>query len=97
MYLGKIVEQGPAADILLHSAHPYTKALVSVVPRLSTQLKKKTILAGDVPSAKNVPRGCRFHTRCPIAQEVCRRVEPELRRVGEQFVACHFAEQVLVR
>ena len=95
MYLGKIVEQGPTADILLHSAHPYTKALVSVVPRLSTQFKKKTILAGDVPSPKNVPRGCRFHTRCPIAQEVCKEREPELRQVGGQFVACHFAEQVL--
>ena len=94
MYLGKIVEQGPTADILVHSAHPYTKALVSVVPRLSTQFKKKTILAGDVPSARNVPSGCRFHTRCPIAQEVCKEREPELRQVGGQFVACHFAEQV---
>ena len=94
MYLGKIVEQGATEDILLHSAHPYTKALVSVVPRLSTRLRKKTILAGDVPSAKNVPHGCRFHTRCPIAQELCREREPELRCFGEQFVACHFAEQV---
>ena len=95
MYVGKIVEQGATEDILLHSAHPYTKALVSVVPRLSTRLRRKTILAGDVPSAKNVPHGCRFHTRCPNAQQLCREREPELRRVGEQFVACHFAEEVL--
>lgn len=79
MYLGKIVETGPANDICTNPFHPYTKALLSVVP--TPTIKKnysRTILQGDVPSPSNPPSGCTFHTRCPIARNECKIDEPEL-------------------
>ncbi len=94
MYLGSIVELGAAEDIFTEPSHPYTKALISAVPVpdvTSTASQRRIVLSGDVPSPINPPSGCRFHTRCPIAQERCRVERPELdERFPQRHVACHF-------
>ncbi|MFX0200203.1 MAG: ABC transporter ATP-binding protein [Candidatus Hodarchaeota archaeon] len=94
MYLGKLVETGPIDSIFETPYHPYTKALLSAIPSPDPDIQqKRIILKGDVPSPVNPPAGCRFHTRCPIAQERCRKEEPELLGVdGAHFAACHYAE-----
>src|SRR2546422_2945457 len=72
MYLGKIVEQGTAEEVISHPKHPYTQALISVVPSPDPRhLAKRTILKGERPDAVNIPGGCRFHPRCPVAFEIC--------------------------
>jgi len=81
MYLGKIVELGPAADVIDHPAHPYTRSLVSAIPSLTTasvSARPRIILAGDPPSPINPPAGCRFHPRCPYAIDRCREIVPPL-------------------
>ncbi len=91
MYLGKIVEIGKTEDIFKNPKHPYTKALLNAYPIPNPHLRnrERIVLAGDVPSPANPPKGCSFHTRCPIANDICRQQTPEL--VGsEQSVACHF-------
>lgn len=93
MYLGKLVEVGTSAQICLEPKHPYTQALLSAVPVPDpTRRKTRIVLRGDVPSPMNPPSGCRFHTRCPLAQDRCRTDEPALRRLTDgRDVACHFA------
>jgi peptide/nickel transport system ATP-binding protein len=95
MYLGKIVEMAPSNDLIREPRHPYTRALISVVPVPDPTLQRKPhILRGEVPDPVNVPTGCRFHPRCPIAKERCKQEEPELRNVGDgHVVACHFWEE----
>jgi oligopeptide/dipeptide ABC transporter ATP-binding protein len=93
MYLGKIAELAPTEKLFDDPLHPYTLALLSAVPTTRPHQRKKRIpLPGDVPSPVNPPAGCRFHTRCPFAEDVCRREQPELREIepGHQ-AACHFA------
>ena len=93
MYLGSIVEIGPAEDIFARPAHPYTQALISAVPKPATGgvARQRIILTGDVPSPINPPSGCRFHPRCPIAQDRCRTERPVLTSgIGLRAVACHF-------
>ena len=93
MYLGKIVEIGPGAGIFAAPRHPYTQALLGAVPEPDVRLRRNlVVLPGSVPSPTNPPAGCRFHTRCPLAQDICRRDEPPLRPVGEGEwqAACHF-------
>jgi len=94
MYLGKIVEMTDKHSLFDHPMHPYTKALISAIPIPDpTHDKNRVILEGDVPSPINPPSGCRFHTRCPVAKEICSTDDPvfEEKKSGH-FVACHFAE-----
>jgi peptide/nickel transport system ATP-binding protein len=83
MYLGRIVEEGPAAEVVGNPQHPYTRALLSVVPSRDPRKRRRPqILRGEAPDATRIPSGCRFHPRCPIAIEVCPKVDPQLERPG---------------
>jgi oligopeptide/dipeptide ABC transporter ATP-binding protein len=92
MYLGKMVEIARTEDLFAHPKHPYTKVLLSAIPKPTPhRTTERIILEGDVPSPANPPSGCRFHTRCPFAQEKCRVEEPLLEPTGDDWqVACHF-------
>lgn len=91
MYLGKIIELTTNKELLANPLHPYTQALMSAVPILDPDKKKKRIiLKGDVPSPINPPSGCRFHPRCPKMQEICSQFEPKWAEVAtNHFVMCH--------
>ena len=90
MYLGRIVEQGGAAEIVRNPQHPYTKALLSVVPKRDPREKSvPQILTGETPNPVAVPAGCRFHPRCPVAVDQCRTEDPQLRLAGGHLAACH--------
>jgi oligopeptide/dipeptide ABC transporter ATP-binding protein len=93
MYLGKIVEIGPAEEVVRDPKHPYAKALISAVPVPDPDIRReRVVLKGDIPSPINPPSGCHFRTRCPIATERCAVEEPLLRPVGKDRVAaCHYA------
>jgi oligopeptide/dipeptide ABC transporter ATP-binding protein len=83
MYLGRIVEEGPAREVVRDPQHPYTKALLSVVPKRDPRDRSTPqILKGETPNPVDVPPGCRFHPRCPVAEERCRTIDPELRPTG---------------
>ncbi len=90
MYLGKIVELGPTEEVIKGPRHPYTKALISVVPKPDPRMKtEKIILKGERPDPAHIPPGCRFHPRCPYAMEKCSEVEPEPMYVSqEHWVSC---------
>jgi peptide/nickel transport system ATP-binding protein/oligopeptide transport system ATP-binding protein len=94
MYLGRIVEMGDKQQIYSAPQHPYTQALLSAAPQPDPDIKgQRIILEGDVPSPTRVPTGCSFHTRCPLAQDLCRIERPALREVAQgQSAACHFAK-----
>ena len=94
MYLGEIIEAGPARKILEAPRHPYTRALLSSVPRIDTATKSDRVqLSGDLPSPINPPSGCKFHTRCPVAKDVCRHEKPVHKTLDCGVrVACHLVE-----
>lgn len=88
MYLGTIVEQGPARDLYERPLHPYTQALLSAIPSVFRS-QSRTVLTGEPPQPAQIPRGCTFHPRCPVAKSICQTDVPALRRVGEaRKVAC---------
>jgi len=97
VYLGKIVEEGTTEKVFTSAKHPYTLALLAAHPIPDPNLsrsRKRIILRGDVPSAIDPPKGCRFHTRCPISEQTCIDNEPEFLKLEEgHSVACHFAEK----
>ena len=94
MYLGKIMEVAPTAELFEKSFHPYSEALLAAVPDPDPDSQRiKMILKGDIPSPINPPSGCRFHTRCPKVQDKCLQIEPEFNEIKpSRFVACHFWE-----
>jgi peptide/nickel transport system ATP-binding protein len=96
MYLGKLVETGPAQDVFDEPLHPYTQALFGAIPLPEMDAKRELkVLEGNVPSPINPPSGCRFHTRCPLVQAQCREVEPVLRTVrSNRQVACHLVRPI---
>ena len=90
MYAGKLIEVGNANDILKEPLHPYTKALITSIPKYGTNINKIRLkgLKGEPPSLVNPPRGCRFYDRCPYRMDVCKEREPPLVKVGSTMVAC---------
>lgn len=99
MYLGKIVEHTSSKNLYQKPLHPYTRALIASIPvHTSVEKRERQVLQGDVPSPIHPPAGCRFHTRCPFAKEICREKEPPLQEYGStensHRVACHFANEI---
>ena len=93
MYLGKMCEVCPPDQLYARPAHPYTAALLAAIPVPDPTIdpNERATLGGEIPSPVSPPSGCRFRTRCPLAQDVCARDEPELREIApDQYVACHF-------
>jgi len=90
MYLGRVVEIGPTVEVLKEPRHPYTQALVSVAPVPNPRKRRKRmILQGEVPNPIDVPSGCRFHPRCPIATDECKKIDPPYVEISsEHRVAC---------
>jgi peptide/nickel transport system ATP-binding protein len=96
MYRGKIMEKAPASRLFSHTAHPYSKALISAIPQpILTKQKQRIILEGDVTTPVGAVSGCCFRERCYMAREICARVEPPFKKMAAgHYSSCHFAEQV---
>ena len=99
MYLGKIVEEGPADRLFKNPEHPYTQALINAIPDITKfSLDELQSLEGSVPSAINLPLGCRFHTRCPKKLDVCTKIEPRMVKLSDDHkVACHLIDLDRIR
>jgi oligopeptide/dipeptide ABC transporter ATP-binding protein len=98
MYLGKVMEVSPAEELYTKPIHPYTSALLSAIPipdPEQNRARERTVVGGEPPNPINPPSGCRFHTRCPRATEICSRVEPQLSEyAGGHMAACHHPQNV---
>ncbi len=99
MYLGQIVEKAGLAEAFQRPLHPYLQALLSAAPlpdpRIAKKRKPLPLKSLDVPSVDNLPSGCRFHTRCPYAKEICATEAPELKEYEDgHWVACHYTEVI---
>ena len=94
MYLGQIVEQARTKEMFANPMHPYTQALLAAIPVIDPETRRRRLIVpGDMPSAAAPPAGCRFHTRCPVAIEMCRSVEPPLIDIGGgHFASCHLVK-----
>ncbi|WP_374017770.1 dipeptide ABC transporter ATP-binding protein [Paenibacillus thiaminolyticus] len=94
MYLGSLVEMAPRDELFRRPLHPYTQALLSAIPIPDpTRKSERIVLQGDIPSPANPPAGCKFHTRCPFAKDICKQAVPEFREVASgHHVACHLVE-----
>lgn len=88
MYLGRIVEIGATAQVMEAPRHPYTRALLSVVPSIARRGRERIVLQGETPNPADIPPGCRFHPRCPLADQNCKQVDPALEPVDGRLVAC---------
>lgn len=94
MYLGRLVEVGPTADIFRSANHPYTQALLEEAPRIGRGRRAYKPLKGEIPSPLNPPSGCYFHTRCPLVMDICKTARPALRDIGPgRISACHLNDQ----
>ncbi|MCE9501324.1 MAG: ATP-binding cassette domain-containing protein [Leptospira sp.] len=92
MYLGKLVEFGSKDKVVENPKHPYTKALFASVFDISDRKKERIVISGEIPSIMNKPKGCYFHTRCPVAKDICREKEPEyVEKETGHWASCHFA------
>jgi oligopeptide/dipeptide ABC transporter ATP-binding protein len=93
MYLGRVVETGSTADVFTNPRHPYTKALLEAHPQVDGSRVRKAAVRSETPTAFSIPSGCRFHTRCPLAEEICSQVDPPAVQVpspgGGHYSACH--------
>ncbi|PKL39053.1 MAG: hypothetical protein CVV44_09310 [Spirochaetae bacterium HGW-Spirochaetae-1] len=89
MYLGKIVEESPRADLFANPLHPYTRSLLKSVPEMKARKHGFSVLKGEIPSPENPPQGCHFHPRCPQAMDICRDVYPDMKKTGNARAACH--------
>ena len=94
LYLGKLMEIGETTNLFEQPSHPYTRALLSAIPSVDPDQHGSVSLDGEMPSSVDPPEGCVFHTRCPMAEEECRREEPSFETVDGSESRCHFAEQV---
>ncbi|MCD6477730.1 MAG: ABC transporter ATP-binding protein, partial [Candidatus Aenigmarchaeota archaeon] len=99
MYLGKMVEIGTIDQVFDNPKHPYTKMLLESIPipdpTAARSIKKRKEILGEIPSPLNLPKGCRFHTRCPYAKDLCKDEEPGMVEIEKgHFVRCHFAGEV---
>lgn len=92
MFLGNICEVGDTESLYEKPLHPYTRFLLNAIPKADPKLRseEKELLSGEIPSPVNPPSGCRFHTRCPYAKDICKTASPECIRIGERQVFCHF-------
>ena len=92
MFLGSICEVGATKELYEHPLHPYTRFLMNAIPKADPHLRtrEKELLTGEIPSPVNPPSGCKFHTRCPYAQEICGKEQPPCRTFGDRKVFCHF-------
>lgn len=98
MYLGKLLELADSDELIFHSVHPYTRSLISAIPipdPNKSRAQKRIVLGGDIPSPLNPPSGCRFRTRCPYSNEICKEEEPEFKEIGSgHFAACHHLDKI---
>ena len=95
MYAGRIVEEGKTSDIFAYTGHPYTKGLIKSVPRLDTLRDRLSVIEGTVPDVADLPAGCPFNPRCPLADERCRREIPELEIIDNNHTTrCFYSDKV---